>query len=693
MPRCARKQCERNIYHVMLRKINRQNIFLGCGGLRKNAAPAERITAGLRLFPVCILPDEQPYASAAKAGRETDEVEDVMASIANVFSIATPESKDLFEYFKELLSNTGLSLANEMPFETVASLPKDDFFAQCFHHIDVLFVFYSTQNHNDEEFRTRLEKIIRYVQNRDIQVFILSEEDYTKPIYRIVDHKWKRVNSDQDIEKEKQLVGKSIWLISEDGWIRRGVRLGVAKMYELLRTESEKKGLYNKLNMLNALGYTNAISQTLSSLIKTVCAELTVEKEPQVRRKLFKEIWRLVVELKACNSFTGSYDENREAAQEQLSAICAGVQLLQEKEFHPADLFFSAYAISFIYVFALIQHDMVEYCTNDDVHLLLDKERRAAHVNAQQPYLDIYMSIMSQEDSLDIVGGYPQDERQIILDAQNMQVANLTDDGHSVLMLKDGVLYPAYSPAKAVGKQLSEEDQLLVEISVVLRKAMSLFDQMPEEAKAEDYYQYLRTAYERLKSYSETIGNEIVAVECVDRISEIMNILDHIKPKSAEEGKSAASLRSLLGLKMRVEGKYDVFISYKHENEDIARRIYSYCEMHHISPFLDFKTLPNLSKSEYEEAIMNALENSKHFIVVLTELSQLNSHWINLEMRVFEHEMSEGRKDNANFLFVVSDQVFEEIIASNKRCIPIQYRAFEIMQITDYREKLSNYLV
>ena len=27
MPRCARKQCEINIYHVMLRGINRQNIF------------------------------------------------------------------------------------------------------------------------------------------------------------------------------------------------------------------------------------------------------------------------------------------------------------------------------------------------------------------------------------------------------------------------------------------------------------------------------------------------------------------------------------------------------------------------------------------------------------------------------------------------------------------------------------------
>ena len=44
----------------------------GRGGLRENAAPAERISAGLRLFPVRVLPDEQPYASAAEAGRGTD---------------------------------------------------------------------------------------------------------------------------------------------------------------------------------------------------------------------------------------------------------------------------------------------------------------------------------------------------------------------------------------------------------------------------------------------------------------------------------------------------------------------------------------------------------------------------------------------------------------------------------------------
>ncbi len=54
--------------------------------------------------------------------------------------------------------------------------------------------------------------------------------------------------------------------------------------------------------------------------------------------------------------------------------------------------------------------------------------------------------------------------------------------------------------------------------------------------------------------------------------------------------------------------------------------------------------------------------------------------------------MSEGRKENANFIFVVSDRVFEEITETNKRCIPIQYRGFEIMRISDYREKLFGYL-
>jgi hypothetical protein len=123
-----------------------------------------------------------------------------------------------------------------------------------------------------------------------------------------------------------------------------------------------------------------------------------------------------------------------------------------------------------------------------------------------------------------------------------------------------------------------------------------------------------------------------------------------------------------------------------------VRKCYYYLKENHLHTFLDFITLPELSNSDYEEAIMQALDRSQHFVVIITQLEQLESHWIKLEMSTFEHEMSEGRKEHSNFIILVSDDVFDEILRTNKRCLPIRYRSMEIMRISGYRASLASYL-
>ena len=388
----------------------------------------------------------------------------------------------------------------------------------------------------------------------------------------------------------------------------------------------------------------------------------------------------------------GTHEEIVETAKHKLAAIKDAVKLLDENEFKEPDLFYSAYAVCIYYLYALTEHETVEEWTGGDVLMLIDKSRKTRHTAAQQPYLDLYYAALSREGADASLSDRPEDERKLILGAKDMAIKDLTDDGHSVCRRENGVLTLPFKKPKFVTGSQSEEDKLLSEISLVLKKAMTLFEKVPDGASGEAFYRYLRTAYERLQNYSQVVGNKDVAVECIERITEITDILDHINAEQPDEGKSTAGLRTLLGLKMKKEGSYDVFISYKHENKEIAGRMYAFCEMLHLSTFVDFKTLPELSNSEYEEAIMSALEKSKHFVVILTDLSQLEAHWIKLEMKIFEHEISEGRKDGSNFIMVVSDDVFDEVISSNKRCIPIRYRSFEIMRISDYREMLGSYL-
>ena len=92
------------------------------------------------------------------------------------------------------------------------------------------------------------------------------------------------------------------------------------------------------------------------------------------------------------------------------------------------------------------------------------------------------------------------------------------------------------------------------------------------------------------------------------------------------------------------------------------------------------------------EPIMQALDASRHVVVVFSDLAYLKSDWVSLEMEVFQGEMDEGRKPGANFLMIVTKSVYDQIMQSNKTLLPIEYRRCEIMCMEDYRERLLNYL-
>lgn len=55
------------------------------------------------------------------------------------------------------------------------------------------------------------------------------------------------------------------------------------------------------------------------------------------------------------------------------------------------------------------------------------------------------------------------------------------------------------------------------------------------------------------------------------------------------------------------------------------------------------------------------------------------------------NELLEGLRF-ANFIIVVTNDVFPKIISTNKQCLPIKYHTYEIMRVDDYRNSIINYL-
>lgn len=244
---------------------------------------------------------------------------------------------------------------------------------------------------------------------------------------------------------------------------------------------------------------------------------------------------------------------------------------------------------------------------------------------------------------------------------------------------------PAQSPH-------STEDELLSSIATFMHEGNKVFDLISQRHNAKSLYSCLLTSYERLRGYCEAVGERSILPQCIDRIAQLKQIMI----KTGEGGKAPekvdAGIKSLLGLTVPKSGKFDVFISHKSQDFDLALNIYEFLRSSLKEPFFDKFSLPEMNEAQYRKSIMQALDASRHFVVVFSDLAYLKSDWVSLEMEVFQSEMDEGRKPGANFLMIVTKSVYDQIMQSNKTLLPIEYRRCEIMCMDDYREKLLNYL-
>lgn len=256
----------------------------------------------------------------------------------------------------------------------------------------------------------------------------------------------------------------------------------------------------------------------------------------------------------------------------------------------------------------------------------------------------------------------------------------------------DSLVDKDYTYLKIKNKEENNEDnKIQVAIAEYLLKSNELFNLLREKVEQPlDFYQCLKMSYERLKNYCALIKDSktgALAIEKIHELDEIIKDSDLIN----KETKSVKEFKAVLGLKSEDVGQYDVFLSHKSLDTDMASNVYKFLKGNMLNVFFDKECLPDLGQAEYHEAIMNALDNSTHFIIVLSSLEYIKNGWVKEEMETFASEVREGRKEG-NFLFLVTDEIMDEIRITNKKCIPLQFRKFEVMLISEYKEKILPYL-
>ena len=104
---------------------------------------------------------------------------------------------------------------------------------------------------------------------------------------------------------------------------------------------------------------------------------------------------------------------------------------------------------------------------------------------------------------------------------------------------------------------------------------------------------------------------------------------------------------------------HDLFISHASRHAGVARSLYDgLC--HHLpgSPvFLSSQTLPQQGESNYRQAIERALGHAHCLVVLLLEMEDLQSGWINYEWTTFDTEIIARRKRGKIFVLMDAERL------------------------------------
>ena len=499
------------------------------------------------------------------------------------------------------------------------------------------------------------ERIVQSIRDRDKQLYVIKETRAALP---------------------PDFQGYPI-LEPEDGTMCSPQGGGIAGMIcDLLVNAQNKQMLYEKLAAMTAIDYRPGIQETLIALCELLCKELQVRAPwKESPREEIAALLQVFEKLSQHPTLHGP--KEKEIAYKMLDSVNK-VTLLFQHFLTLTDVYCLACASRIMRLYWTIRADCVDTTTSGDINLY------------SKPFPENYQALFARflaernklSDETDLGLRYTPDQIRLILD---QAAACRSTEGFRTAPIPE-----AKKEAEEI--VLTEAEKKLHDIAEYMSKGYALFESMSHDKTAVDFLRCLKTSFERLKNYCNIIDAKAISAQCISYIAQIDQKLSRMDAAEATDDKAELGLKALLGLKLPNSGQYDVFISYKHEDEDIARSVYHSIQSKMFAAFFDKVTLPELSESDYDEAIMKALEHSQHFLVIITNLEQLHSYWIQLEMKTFHHEMVEGRKPNANFIMLVTDSVYAQITSSNKTVLPLRYRSCEILRISNYKDSLFGYL-
>jgi len=530
--------------------------------------------------------------------------------------------------------------------------------------VDFVFVLLTDDAPLPQPLVRNADNLIQKVSNRGKQLYVIKEYNAALP---------------------PDFQGYPI-LEPEDGTMYAPQGGGIAGMIcNLVVDAQNRQMLYEKLSSMILIEYTPGIQETLADLCELLCNEFLAHSSSN--GDFTDEITAILKVVEEMSNHPTAYDNQARAIAGKMNNAASKTHSVTRIFEGSKNLYCLACALHMEELTHAIWASCWDTITLGDADLYNKPLSDFYHTLSAR--FMVLLELAVSENKLDTA--YTPEQAQFILE----QAERCKNYGGATGNTSMESLFSSIVQKKQEAQEsapLNETEKKLYDIAEFMSKGYALFESMSHDKTAADFLRCLKTSFERLKNYCNIIEAKAISAQCIDYIAKIDQQLGRMPYTDCEPGKAELGLKALLGLKNPNSGQYDVFISYKHEDEDIARNVYHHLKSKLLNAFFDQVTLPELSESDYDDAIMKALENSRHFMVVITDLAQLETYWIKLEMKTFHHEMAEGRKRDSNFIILVTDQVFSQITDSNKTVLPLRYRSCEIMRISNYKDVLYRYM-
>lgn len=235
-------------------------------------------------------------------------------------------------------------------------------------------------------------------------------------------------------------------------------------------------------------------------------------------------------------------------------------------------------------------------------------------------------------------------------------------------------------------KTTFENQDLYEKIAAYAGVTIELFEELLKNKGSAQGINCLKTSCYRLMNYCKSVGGmEDVISDILTKMQSIESDFEQNKISSDNE-KIVKSYRTYLGLEVPEADNFDVFISYKSEDEMIARRVYEFLIENGKKVFFSCEVLPELGKTEYRDAIMDALDHSQHFILVTSKIDYILSNWVKEEWSCFVSKLIED-DHNGNFIMVIQDDC-----QIDKEMLPMNIRYKQRLMMSNFRDTLISYL-